>query len=66
MKKDNLARRLAALALAVAMLAAMLGAYAVTLGQQYLEDVRTLGQVLERQQGVGAEFISPPPVLETE
>ena len=35
------------------------------LGQQYLEDVRVLGEALERN-APEPTFVSPPPPLETE
>ena len=67
MKQDRLARRLAASAFAMALVAMVLGVYAVSLGQQYLEDVRTLGQALERQQETtGSGLGGPPLTLETD
>ena len=65
MKQDKLARRLAASALALALVAVMLGAYAVNMGNQYLEDVRTLGQAMEQGRQSGA-LGAPPLTLETE
>lgn len=62
---DPLARRLAAAALAFALVAVVLAGYSVMLGQQYLEDVRVLGEALERN-APEPTFIAPPPPLETE
>lgn len=44
---DRLARLLAATALGVALVALVLGIYAVSLGLQYREDVKTLGQTIQ-------------------
>lgn len=46
MKGDRLARLLAASALGVALLALVLAAWALVVGQQYRDDVRTLGESL--------------------
>lgn len=60
---DRLARGLAATALAVALVAAILAGYSVSLSQQYLEDVQTLGEAMERQQPDPVESLGPPPQL---
>lgn len=64
---DPLARRLAAAALALALVAAVLSAYAVWLGQRYLDDVRTLGETLLRTgPGPGTlPLVGPPPALDS-
>lgn len=66
MKSDTLARRLAATALALALLALMLSAYAVNLGMEYLEDVQTLGQALEQERAASPELNGPPPTLDVD
>lgn len=61
---DPLARRLAALALAMSLVASVLAGYAVHLGLRYLEDVRTLGDALgeaERRVPVEERDLAPPP-----
>ena len=60
---DRLARALAASALAVALIAAILAGYAVTLGNRYLEDVRVLGEAMRRQQPEPMNSLGPPPQL---
>ena len=62
--QDPLARRLAALALACALVAVVLAGYAVMVSQQYLEDVRVLGEAMERQ--AEPTLRAPRPQLETE
>lgn len=64
MKTDPLARRLAAAALACALVAVVLAGYAVMVSQQYLEDVRVLGEAMERT--AQPSLTPPPPQLETE
>ncbi len=65
MKSDPVARKIASLALGLALVAVALGVYAVVLGQEYREDVRTLGEALEsqRRETPGA-LDGPPPTLE--
>ena len=58
-----MARGLAAAALAVALVALVMAGYAVSLGRQYLEDVRTLGEALE-ERGPARPALGPPPALE--
>lgn len=61
--RDPIARGLAAAALAAALAALVLAGYAVSLGQRYLEDVHTLGDVLGR--GAPAPTgLGPPPTLD--
>ncbi|MEM1417232.1 MAG: hypothetical protein AAGH15_20210 [Myxococcota bacterium] len=62
---DPLARRLAALALGVALVALVLAGVAVRQGQRYLEDVQTLGRALEEAAPV-TRGSRPPPRLEVE
>lgn len=68
--KDPVARGIAAAALAVASVALVAALYAIDLGQQYLDDVHTLGETLELRLGhPGTEPIQlrPPPIqLETD
>ncbi|MEM6957072.1 MAG: hypothetical protein AAF411_28540 [Myxococcota bacterium] len=67
MKKDATARRLAATALAVATCALLLAAYAVSLGQQYLDDLRVLGEGMEASAPESPTSLQRPPLqLETE
>ncbi len=67
MKTDPLARRLAAAALACALVAVVLAGYAVMVSQQYLEDVRVLGEAMERTARTAEPSLTPPPPqLETE
>ena len=66
MKVDRLARRLAAAALAVALLSLVLSAYAVSQADKYLQDVQTLGEALQRQNDTTQTLSGPPPALETE
>jgi len=66
---DKLARGLAALALGIALAALVMAMHAVRLGEQYLEDVRVLGESLEERQpggSGGAVPLGPPPLLDTE
>ena len=61
---DPVARGVAALALVVALLALVLGAYAVHLGLRYLADVATLGEAMsaaERAVPLEDRELSPPP-----
>lgn len=60
---DRLARLLAALALGVALVALALALHATTLGQRYLDDVRVIGEQLERVRDSGHSPLNPPPVL---
>lgn len=68
--RDRVARRLAAAALAVGLIAVALGAYAVHLGARYLDDVETLGEALERGQraipAADRALTGPPPALEVD
>ena len=64
-RHDPLARRIAAAALAFALVAVVLAGYAVMVSQQYLEDVRLLGETMERQTRAPS-LVSPPPQLETD
>lgn len=57
---DPVARGLAASALALALVALVLAAYATWLGQRYLDDVQTMGGALQRQAPAG---LGPPPSL---
>ena len=67
---DRLARTLAAVALALALLAVVLGGYAIVLGSQYREDVAALGETLRAMIGPGGgravelPMNGPPPTLE--
>ncbi len=63
---DPLARRLAAMALAVALVALVVAGYAVILGQRYLEDVRTLGRSLQADAPGAASSLGPPPQLDVD
>ncbi|MEM9072379.1 MAG: hypothetical protein AAGE52_27990 [Myxococcota bacterium] len=63
---DPLARRLAAAALATSLVAVVLAGYAVIQGQQYLEDVRVLGQTLESAQQPTESTLGPPPQLDVD
>ncbi len=63
---DRLARRLAAVALAFALIATMLAGYAVLVGQQYLEDVRVLGEAMETQRRQSPSLRPPPVQLDTD
>ena len=67
--KDVLARRLAAVALSLSLVAVMLGAYAVHLGQRYLDEVQELGQTLRSERpnsAAAAGSLGPPPTLDLE
>lgn len=64
---DRVARVLAGLALAVALVAVVLAGWAVALGQQYLDDVRVLGETLGRggtKLDDALPMHPPPPELE--
>ncbi len=63
--RDRLARGLAASALGVALLALVLAAYSVSLGLQYLDDVRVLGQAMS-QSREDAPLMAPPVQLDTD
>ncbi len=63
---DPFARRLAAAALAVGLVALVLAAYSVVLGLRYLEDVRTLGRSLGREVPAAASSLGPPLQLDAE
>ncbi len=60
-----MARALAGAALAVALVAAVLAAWAVVIGHRYLEDVQTLGEALRREPRA-APMLGPPPALDDE
>lgn len=67
--KDRVARTLASIALAVALVAAVLAAYAVVQGAQYLEDVESLGEAMDRamrdESGRNTlPMVGPPPTLD--
>ena len=68
MKTNRLAIRLAASALAISIVAVSMAAYSLSLSQDYLEDVRTLGLALQRRNAPaeGPILQGPPPTLETE
>ena len=57
--KDRLARTLAATALAFALVALVLAAYAVSIASQGRDDVRRLGESLTRALDVGARRPTP-------
>lgn len=66
---DRVARTLASLALAVALVAAVLAGYAVVQGREYLEDVKSLGGALDRamRDESGRNTLpmrGPPPLLD--
>jgi hypothetical protein len=62
--KDPVARNIALAALALALVAAVLAGYAVSLGTQYLQDVRELGDAIEGR-GHPLPLDGPPPSLDT-
>ncbi|MFO0693566.1 MAG: hypothetical protein U0230_08430 [Polyangiales bacterium] len=64
---DRTARVVAAVALGCALTALVLSGYAVILGNRYLEEVRTLGQLLERASRPTPANLGhgPPPNLDT-
>lgn len=68
MKTQRLALRLAASALAISIVAVSMAAYSLSLSQDYLEDVRTLGLALQRRNAdtPAPDLQRPPPTLETE
>lgn len=68
MKTQRLALRLAASALAISIVALSMAAYSLSLSQDYLEDVRTLGLALQRRNAdsPAPALQRPPPTLETE
>lgn len=68
MKTQRLALRLAASALAISVVALSMAAYSLSLSQDYLEDVRTLGLALQQRNVERAAPVleGPPPALETE
>lgn len=66
---DRVARTLASLALAVALVAAVLAGYAVVQGRQYLSDVKALGEAMDRamRDESGRNTLpmrGPPPTLD--
>lgn len=66
---DRVARTLASVALAVALVAAVLAGYAIVQGRQYLEDVESLGGAMERamrdERGRNTlPMLGPPPTLD--
>lgn len=65
--KDRTARIVSAIALGCALTALVLSAYAVHLGNQYLAEVRSLGQLLERATRPSPQSLGggPPPTLDT-
>lgn len=63
---DPIARRLAAAALAVGLVALVLAAYSVVLGLRYLEDVRTLGRSLNADAPGAASSLGPPLQLDVD
>ena len=68
---DRLARVLASVALALALVGLALAGYAVALGRQYLEDVRDLGEAMERslRDAQGRNTLpmrGPPPELDSD
>ncbi|MCA9615045.1 MAG: hypothetical protein H6721_12675 [Sandaracinus sp.] len=60
--RDPVARGLAATALALALVALVLAAYAVWMGGRYLEDVQTMGEALQRN-APPPTGLGPPPQL---
>lgn len=64
---DRTARVVAAVALGCALTALVLAGYAVVLGNRYLDEVRTLGQLLERASRPSPSTLGhgPPPNLDT-
>ena len=64
---DRTARVVAAIALGCALTALVLSGYAVVLGNRYLDEVRTLGQLLERASRPTPATVGngPPPSLDT-
>jgi hypothetical protein len=67
-KTQRLALRLAASALAISIVAVSMAAYSLSLSQDYMEDVRTLGLALQRRNADNPAPVleGPPPALETE
>jgi hypothetical protein len=68
---DRLARVLASVALTLALVGLVVAGYAVALGRQYLEDVRDLGEAMERslRDAQGRNTLpmrGPPPELDSD
>lgn len=61
-----MARRLAALALGLALLAVVLSGYAITMAFQHRDEVRSLGDVLHRIGAREAPLASPPAELDSD
>jgi len=61
---DPLARRLAALAIGLALIAIALSAYAVTMAFDHRQEVRSLGDVLHRIGTRDVPIASPPAELD--